>query len=103
MTPNFRVIITPNAADDITQGLAWIRAHNPRAADDWLAGMRKTILGLAHMPQAHAIAPESDAFDVEIRRALYGRGTRWRIYFIIQNEIVQVLHVRHGRRSDWQP
>jgi hypothetical protein len=55
------------------------------------------------MPQAHAVAPESAEFDVEIRRALYGRATRWRVYFTIMDETVQVLHVRHGRRSDWQP
>jgi prevent-host-death family protein len=42
-------------------------------------------------------------FDLPIRRALYGKSTRWRIYFTVINDVVQVLHVRHGRRSDWQP
>jgi len=103
MARQYRVIVTPKAADDIRQEHAWLQERNPRAADDWLAGMRKLILGLALMPQAHAVAPESGEFDVEIRRALYGRATRWRVYFTIMDETVQVLHVRHGRRSDWQP
>jgi toxin ParE1/3/4 len=65
--------------------------------------MRKLVLDLASMPESHSIAPESAAFDVEIRRALYGRATRWRVYLTITGETLQVLHVRHGRRSDWQP
>ena len=51
------------------------------------------------MPEAHPIAPESPAFDIPNRRALYGRATRWRIYYAVVDEAIQVLHVRHGRRS----
>jgi len=103
MGRQYRVIVTPKAADDLRQEHAWLQERNPRAAEDWLTGMRKLILGLASMPQAHAVAPESAEFNVEIRRALYRRATRWRVYFTIMDETVQVLHVRHGRRSDWQP
>jgi len=103
MARQYRVIVTPKAADDIRQEHGWLQERNPRAAEDWLAGMRKLILGLALMPESHAVAPESTEFDVEIRRALHGRSTRWRVYFTISGGDVQVLHVRHGRRSDWQP
>jgi len=103
MAQQYRVIVTPKAADDIRQGYAWLQERNPRAAEEWLTAMRKLILGLAVMPDSHAIAPESAEFDVEIRRALYGRATRWRVYFTITGEAVHVLHVRHGRRSDWRP
>jgi len=103
MADQYRVIVTPKAANDIKQEYAWIQGENPRAAEEWLAGMRKIILGFAPMPESHAVAPESAEFDVEIRRALYGRATRWRIYFTIDAGTIHVLHVRHGRRSDWQP
>jgi len=103
MARGYRVIVMPKAADDLRQEHAWLQERNPHAAEDWLAGMRKLILGLALMPESHAVAPESAEFDVEIRRALYGRSTRWRVYFMISDETVQVLHVRHGRRSNWQP
>lgn len=76
MARQFRVIVTPKAADDIRQEHVWLRERNPRAADDWLVGMRKLILGLALMPESHAIASESAEFDVEIRRALFGRAAR---------------------------
>lgn len=97
------VIITPNAADDLTASWTWLRDRNPRAAEDWLAGIRETILSLGTMPEAHPIAPEAREFDQQIRRALYGKATRWRIYYAVINEAVRVLHVRHGRRSDWHP
>ena len=68
-----------------------------------MAGMRETILALGMIPEAHPIAPEAREFDQPIRRALYGKATRWRIYFAVIDGAVQVLHVRHGRRSDWKP
>jgi|SRR5690625_1213568 len=103
MSKPLPVIITPNAADDLRASWNWLRDRNPRAAEEWLAGIRSKILTLGAMPEAHPIAPESQAFDLPIRRALYGRTTRWRIYYAVIDEAVQVLHVRHGRRSDWQP
>jgi plasmid stabilization system protein ParE len=103
MTTRLPVIITPNAADDLTASWVWLRERNPRAADEWLAGIRETILGLGTLPDAHPIAPESQDFDLPIRRALYGKATRWCIYYAVIDEAVLVLHVRHGRRSDWKP
>jgi toxin ParE1/3/4 len=103
MTAPLPVIITPNAVDDLTESWVWLRERNPRAADEWLSGIRGTILGLGAMPEAHPIAPESQAFELSIRRALYGRATRWRIYYSVIDGVVQVLHLRHGRRSDWRP
>lgn len=97
------VNIAPNAADDLTASWNWLRERNPRAADEWLAGIRDVILTLGAKREAHPLAPESPAFDVPIRRALYGRATRWRIYYAVIGETVQVLHVRHGSRSEWEP
>ena len=49
------------------------------------------------------MAPESEAFDCEVRQLLFGRGTPWRVFFTIDEETVQVLHVRHGSRDSWWP
>ena len=103
MTTPLPVIITPNAADDLTSSWNYLRERNPSVADEWLAGIRDTILALGMMPEAHPIAPESHDSDLPIRRALYGKATRWSVYYTVIDDAVQVLHVRHGRRSDWQP
>ena len=54
MTAPLPVIITPNAADDLTASWVWLRDRNPRAADEWLVGIRATILGLGGMPERRA-------------------------------------------------
>jgi toxin ParE1/3/4 len=56
MTASVPVIITPNAADDLTASWTYLRDRNPSAADEWLAGIRDTILALGMMPEAHPIA-----------------------------------------------
>ena len=99
----YRVIVTPSAQDDIRKAHEWIAAENPDYARIWLGGLREKILGLETLPESHALAPESDAFDRDIRQLLYGRGTPWRIFFAIDVSTVQVLHVRHDRRDHWRP
>ena len=99
----YRVIVTPSAQDDIRESHDWLVAENPAYARRWLAGIREKIPGLEFLPESHALAPESGAFDREIRQLLYGRGTPWRIFFAIVGSTVQILHVRHGRRDYWRP
>ena len=41
---------------------ARLRDRNPRAAGEWLAGIRDTMRALGGMPEAHPIAPESGDF-----------------------------------------
>jgi plasmid stabilization system protein ParE len=103
MTASMAVIITPKAADDLPASWNRLRDRNPRAADEWLAGIRDTILPLGSMPEAHPIAREPREFDLAVCRALYGKATGWHIYFAVTDGSVQVLHVRRGHRSDWQP
>lgn len=99
----FKVLVTPFAAENIRQAHEWLAAENPFYAAKWLTDIRKKILGLETLPESYALAPESEAFDCDIRQALYGRGTPWRIFFSIEGETVHVLHVRHGRRDYWRP
>ena len=98
----YRVIISPFAEDNIREAHEWLMAENPAYASKWLAGVREKIRGLETFPESHAVAPESDAFDCEIRQLLYGRGTPWRIFFTIEGSTVHVLHVRHGNRDYWR-
>ncbi|MCY4453912.1 MAG: type II toxin-antitoxin system RelE/ParE family toxin [Immundisolibacterales bacterium] len=99
----YRVIVTPSAQDDIREAHKWIAAENPGYARTSLDGLREKILGLETLPESHALAPESGAFDRDIRQLLYGRGTPWRIFLAIDGSTVQVLHARHGRRDYWRP
>jgi len=96
----YRVLVTPFAAANIREAYQWLAAENPVHAAEWLDGIRDGIVGLDALPQSRAVAPESDAFDGEIRQLLFGRGNPWRIFFAIEGSTVHVLHVRH---DDWRP
>lgn len=74
----------------------------PAAADEWLGGIRDTILAPGIMPDAHPVAAESPAFDLPIRFALYGRAIRWRIHDAVFDRMVQDHHVRNGPPGNWQ-
>jgi hypothetical protein len=59
---------------------------------------------LSTFPARCAEAPESRFFDREIRQLLYGRGRNvYRILFTIQDDVVSVLHIRHGAREVMKP
>ncbi|TDI61175.1 MAG: type II toxin-antitoxin system RelE/ParE family toxin [Alphaproteobacteria bacterium] len=97
----FTVIIAPFAKDNIREAYDRLTIENPIYAAKWLDDIEEKILGLRTFPESHAVAPENDAFDEEIRQLLYGRGTPWRIFFTIDEATVHVLHVRHGSRDYW--
>lgn len=99
----YRVVITPLAEDNIRTAYDWLKSENPAYAEKWLVGIRDKISGLETLPESHAVAPESKACDREIRKLLFGRGTPWRIFFMVEGSTVHVLHVRHGNRDYWQP
>ena len=70
----YNVVVSPFAAANIREAHAWLSARNPAYADRWLADIREKILSLDTLPESHAVARESAAFDVEIRQVLVGRA-----------------------------
>lgn len=73
MDRRYRVIVTPGAADGIRQEHAWLRERNPRAADEWLTGMRKLIPDRAahHLSRVIAHARLIGLYDVSHRPGLF--------------------------------
>lgn len=101
----YRVIVTPNAEEDLRQAYLYIRRDAPLAASRWMKGARKTIKTLKRNPERCPLAPESTSFEAPIRELFYGgtdRGT-YRILFVILPPAVYVLHVRHGSMDQWRP
>lgn len=94
----FRVIVTPQAEQDLRDAYRFIRDRAPLAAKAWLKGIRNKIKTLARYPERAPMAWESASFHEPIRELFYGSGNRgtYRILFIIEGRTVFVLHVRHG-------
>ena len=102
MTEPLPVIITPKAENDLTETWICLRKRNPEAANQWLAGIHEKIISIGAMPEGHQVSRNSQEPEIQIRRALCGNKTRWRLYHAVIDETVQVLHARHGHRSEWQ-
>lgn len=97
----FRVIIEEQASLDIAEYGRWILTHGSEAgADRWIAGIEIAIGKLANMPKRCSLAPESAAFDREIRQLIYQSH---RVLFTVEATSVHVLHVRHGARLPLTP
>jgi plasmid stabilization system protein ParE len=100
-----RVIITPNAEDELRAAYRYIRDRAPDAARGWVKGARTKIKSLAHDPERAPLAPESVSFENPIRELFYGSGNRgtYRILFTVLGQQVYVLHFRHGSMSRVDP
>ena len=95
----YRVVIQPPAREDIEAAYVGRAEQSPAAAARWYNGLVEAVGSLADMPRRCVLAPENDAFAVEIRQLFYGRRAgRYRILFTIHGREVHILHVRHGAR-----
>jgi plasmid stabilization system protein ParE len=105
MSTLYRVILTPEAENDLRIAYRYIRRNSPRAAREWMRQARQSIKTLRNYPERCPLAPESDSFDVPIRQLLFGKGNRgtYRILFVVIDKTVYILHVRHGSMLPVEP
>jgi len=96
---NYRVIVTPRAKHNLRTIRDYIFKQAPHAADDWLDRAERAV-ERNHHPERCPLAPESLSFGKPIRQLLFGVGNRgtYRLLFVVADQSVYVLHVRHGSR-----
>ncbi len=88
----------------LEEACQWIAARSPMNAAEWYNRFVEMVLSLAANPQRCGLAPESQAFDAEIRQLIVGRrGGRYRAIFTIQEGDVHILHIRHTARTALTP
>ena len=97
-SPRYRIVVTAEAEGDLRNASSYIRRDNPRAASEWLKGVRQRIKTLAQHPERCHLAPESASVVEPIRELFYGSGNRgtYRILFVVLDKTVFVVHIRHG-------
>ena len=88
--------ITFHAMEDIDQAYLFIREDSPANAETWKDGLMTAARTLAEFPRRCPFAPEARLLGQEIRQLLYGA---YRILFMVTDDRVQILHVRHGARQ----
>ena len=101
----FRVSTTEEAERDLEAILAWLRTQGAAdAGDRWLDDLEVRIASLERMPRRCPLAPESETHRRDIRQLLYGTKPHiYRILFTVNDDLVTVLHIRHGRRLPFPP
>ena len=66
----YEVLIMPSAEGDLEAAYQWIYERAPEAAVAWQNGALTAFLTLETFPQRSPLAPESKAFDREIRQVI---------------------------------
>ena len=99
----FKIVITDRAARDLDEAFRWYAEHAPEAAVHWYNGFLNALDKLATNPERCPIAPESKKLHTEIRQFLYGRQRSYRALFIIREQTIIVLHIRHTARREASP
>jgi len=93
----YLVRIASRAERDLVSLHGEINAPDSAAAQQWYAGLKHAILGLAERPNRCPATPETE----KLRHLLYGRKLHvYRVVYHVNDrrKQVDVLHIRHGAR-----
>jgi plasmid stabilization system protein ParE len=96
----FKVQITEQAEAELNEAYEWIASQSLEQAVIWFNGLVEAADTLSTFPERCPRAPESTELDLEIRQLLYGK---YRLMFIVRDDTVYLLHVRHGARQHLRP
>ena len=96
----FQVRLSRQAEIEIEAAYQWFKERTPDYADQWFRDLMNRMATLQKQPRRCALAIENDVFPEEIRQLLYGKKQPniYRILFVIRDDVVYVLHVRHCRQ-----
>jgi len=97
---SYRIVIEDEAEQELKEAARWIAQYAPETAALWYFDMAEAIESLQESPARCPLAPESRTFDEDIRHLIVDQ---YRILFLIDDEIVKVLRVRHGRQDTLKP
>ena len=97
---NYQVIIQPTAFQEIETCYRWMCDNlSPELANNWYYEFQDTIASLQNFPNRCSKAPESKVIGCEVRQIWIGKKRKYRVLFVVMEDVVAILHVRHSRQS----
>jgi plasmid stabilization system protein ParE len=100
----YKVEISPTALNEIDEAYLWIFERSPAGAARWFRRLKKAIDTLETNPRRCSLAPESDAFPLEVRQLLLGKPPNvYRVLFTIEESTIRIQHVRHAAQDYLTP
>jgi toxin ParE1/3/4 len=91
-----KVRFTPRARRDIDRIFAYLVERSPGGARNVVGAILAGVQFVGERPQA---AQQTEKPDVRVKIV---RRYRYKIFYRIVGETIEVLHVRHTSRAPWQ-
>jgi plasmid stabilization system protein ParE len=95
-----KVLLTPQAKQDIRAAYLYIRAEAPEAARRWRVRLLELTRTLSTFPERHEISSEGTEVGIELRQMLFGS---YRILYTVEARSVVIHALRHGARRPLLP
>ncbi len=100
----YQVLIQPTAFQDIENAYRWMCDNiDAQIANQWYYDLQDAIATLEQFPQRCSVAPETLAMGREVRQLFVGKRRQYRVLFVVENDVVAVIHVRHSRQARIPP
>ncbi|MDJ0675398.1 MAG: type II toxin-antitoxin system RelE/ParE family toxin [Calothrix sp. MO_167.B42] len=97
---NYQVIIQSTAFQEIETSYRWMCDNlSAEVANSWYYELEDVIASLQKFPNRCTIAPEAATIGREIRQIWVGKQRKYRVLFVVEEDAVAILHVRHSRQS----
>jgi plasmid stabilization system protein ParE len=96
----YLVVLTDRAARDLEDAYRWCAERAPETATRWYNGFLDALDSLGSNPERCPLAAETRKLSIEIRQLLYGRRRSYRAIFLMREQTVIVLHIRHTARRE---
>jgi len=97
----FRVDLTPRAHKDLDKIYSAAIREAPYRGPRWCDRFEQSILSLSNFPERCPVEPKLSSSRRTVRKLLFGkRRYVYRVYYAIFDDVVRVLHVRHGARKE---
>ena len=90
-----KVLIHPDAEDELDNAYRHIARDAPERATRWRKQLLKRARLLRTFPQRSPKAPEAKTLGADVRHLIVGD---YRVLFVVESDTVTVLHIRHGAR-----
>lgn len=102
---NYRVELVPRAERDVGRNYIWLADRSKAGAAAWMRALRQKLESLERNPLQFGLAPEADTTEAEIRQFLFKtrRGSVYRGLFVIESDVVKVLHIRGPGQRPLRP
>ena len=97
----YRVVFSPSSQEDLKLTLEWLKQKVPmEKVKEWYHSFKEQIESLRHLPKRCPLAPENGLWGKEeIRQLLFVKyPSVYRVLFTVNEDTVQILNIRHGKR-----